>query len=656
MRLLTPRLPTRNLIRSIDVGLALIVAVGAWARFSRVAEFDNQYYTAMVASMLRSLPNFLFGSFDPGGVVMVDKPPGAFWFQAPFAYLFGVSTWSVNLPQAIVGTLAPVVLYLLMKQEFGRVAAVAAAAVLVVVPAGIVIDSRNEPDGLLYFALLLAAVCVIRAAKSGKWRWLLAFSLLVGFAFNVKMLVAFVPLPAFLLYYLLSARAPGRKLAIRILVATGVLFVVAFSWATFVALTPADSRPYIGSTRDNSIWTLVFEYNGLNRFGFFTGSRPGQPQPGAPGGLGLPPGTQQTPGQPPGGQPYQARGTPLEPSPMNPDVAARGMLGLLVNPLAAQLGWLFPMAVLMLVVALITLLSERLYRRPLQLPSVFRDSPAGAQTVLWVGWLVTAAVVFGVAVATTTHPYYLVGMAVPMAAVIGIGFGTLWQTFQKASLLAWVVPVALLGGAVYQVLLSQGLVGDLSVAVVLVTVLLTCTVMASALWRKLTDTTLAKASLATGAMALLAIPLVFGLQFGGRIAGAGIAPQPPSQAMAGGLERQRALEDISAFIRRQGDAGARFVVGTVSAREAAPFIIAGVPAVAIGGFSGGDTVFTVASFREMVEGGDLRYFLMPVGEGAAGPQGRAQQGPIVNYIRSTWRDVSRDAGLPQGSLFRHQGP
>ena len=41
-------------------------------RFSRLGDFDNQYYTATVVSMLQSPTNFLFGSFDPGGVVMVD--------------------------------------------------------------------------------------------------------------------------------------------------------------------------------------------------------------------------------------------------------------------------------------------------------------------------------------------------------------------------------------------------------------------------------------------------------------------------------------------------------------------------------------------------------------------------------------------------------
>ncbi|MBI4339161.1 MAG: glycosyltransferase family 39 protein [Chloroflexi bacterium] len=653
---------TLLLLRSVDPWLAVAMGIGAWVRFSRAPEFDNQYYTATVASMLQSLSNFVFGSFDPMGVVTVDKPPGAFWVQALFAWLFGVSPWSVNLPQAIAGSLAPGILYFLMRREFGRVSAVAAASVLVVVPASIVIDSRNEPDGLLIFALLLAAVCIVRAAETGKWRWLLAFGFFVGFAFNAKMLVAFVPLPAFLLYYLLRAQASVRQLAFRVAAAMAVLLVVSFSWATFVALTPASERPYIGSTRDNSIWTLVFRYNGLDRFNSFLGPRATQPQAGAIGGPNPQPGG-PLPYQPgPGGTPqqqtppYQPSEVSQGPSPANANASDRGIAGLFANPLAAQLGWLMPGAVLTLAVALASLLPEGVYRRPFLLLSVFRNAPGGAEAILWTGWFVTAALVFGVADATTTHPYYLADMGVPVAAVLGIGFGALWQGFRRGVLLAWTVPPAVLAIAGYEALLSQGAVGDLIMGIVLITVVLACTVMAAAVWNRLTDTPLASYALAAGAGALLIIPLVFGLHFGGRIAGAGVGQAGPARGLPAGPDPRRELA-IAAFVRQEGDAGSRFAIGMLSAREAAPFIIRGIPAVAIGGFSGGDPIFTLASFRSFAQQGNLRYFLMsPGGEGAAGPAGRPQMQPIINYVRTTWLDVSDGAGLPRGSLYKYQGP
>ncbi|MEK7848398.1 MAG: hypothetical protein AAB270_05700, partial [Chloroflexota bacterium] len=73
------------------LGLLLILLLAAWLRFSRLGQFDNQYYTATVASMLTSWHNFLYASFDPGGVVSVDKPPFAFWLDSVPVALLGVS-------------------------------------------------------------------------------------------------------------------------------------------------------------------------------------------------------------------------------------------------------------------------------------------------------------------------------------------------------------------------------------------------------------------------------------------------------------------------------------------------------------------------------------------------------------------------------------
>ena len=131
--------------------------------------------------------------------------------------------------------------------------------------------------------------------------------------------------------------------------------------------------------------------------------------------------------------------------------------------------------------------------------------------------------------------------------------------------------------------------------------------------------------------------------------------QGPAQTAPGGLDRERDLA-IPAFIQQQGDAGTRFAAGTVSAREAAPCIIAGISVVAIGGFSGNDPIFTLSSFRAMAERGGLRYFLMPGQQLGGGPPGDAQQQPIISYIQGTWRDVSEGVGLPRGSLLRYGGP
>ena len=78
-------------VGQIDPGLIVALGVGGVLRLSRLGDFDNDYYTATVASMLQSVHNFAFGSFDPAGVVMVDKPPASFWLQAVPASIFGAN-------------------------------------------------------------------------------------------------------------------------------------------------------------------------------------------------------------------------------------------------------------------------------------------------------------------------------------------------------------------------------------------------------------------------------------------------------------------------------------------------------------------------------------------------------------------------------------
>ena len=78
-----PRALTRvsSRVRPELVGLmALAALLNLWA-LSRNG-WANEYYSAAVRSMTQSWHNFLFGAFDPSGVMTVDKPPLALWVQA----------------------------------------------------------------------------------------------------------------------------------------------------------------------------------------------------------------------------------------------------------------------------------------------------------------------------------------------------------------------------------------------------------------------------------------------------------------------------------------------------------------------------------------------------------------------------------------------
>jgi hypothetical protein len=323
-----------------------------------------------------------------------------------------------------------------------------------------------------------------------------------------------------------------------------------------------------------------------------------------------------------------------------------------INPLAGQMGWLLPLGVAALLAVLAPYLTERIFRKPLETPSFLRETAAAAQAVLWVGWLITAVVVFGLADATTTHPYYLVGVAVPLAAMLGIGLATLWRAFRGGTSLAWLLPLAMAGAALYQAFVARTFVADWAIAFLLVGTLLAALAMSVAVWRKLSDTPLAGTAVTAGALALLVVPLVFAMSLGGAKAGpnAGLPGPPPAQQM--NPEQQRA-RNIAAFIKRQADSGT--ALATVNAREAAPFIMAGQRAFAIGGFSGNDPIFTPRALREMAERGEAGYFLMPGQAQPTGPGGRPPQAPFLDYVRREWKDVSSEAGLPFGTLYRYQG-
>ncbi len=222
----------------------------------------NQYYLAAVKSMTQSFHNFFYASFDPSGFVTVDKPPVALWIQTIFALVFGVHTWSVILPQALAGLGSVLLLYFMIKPSFGTGAARIAAFVMALTPIAAAVSRTNNLDSMLVFTLLLGSWCLMRAVKRGKIIWLLSAFALVGLAFNMKMMQAYIVLPAFLLFYLIASHTSIKKKLISLLASSAVLLALSVSWAAAVDSISASSRPYIGSSQTNSVLELAFGYNG----------------------------------------------------------------------------------------------------------------------------------------------------------------------------------------------------------------------------------------------------------------------------------------------------------------------------------------------------------------------------------------------------------
>ena len=189
----------------------------------------NQYYAATVLCRLHIWHNFFFASFDPGGFVTVDKPPVGLWVQAASAKLFGFSGLSLLLPQAIAGTAAVAALYWLVRRAFGPIAGLLAALALAVTPINVVTNHNNTMDSQLVLVLLLATWAATRATETGRLRPLLACAALVGLGYNIKMLQAYLVLPAFGLAYVLWAPIGPRVRLARLALATLVLLAVSLS-------------------------------------------------------------------------------------------------------------------------------------------------------------------------------------------------------------------------------------------------------------------------------------------------------------------------------------------------------------------------------------------------------------------------------------------
>src|SRR5581483_7412590 len=322
----------------------------------------------------------VFGSFDSSNFITVDKSPGALWVMDLFARVFGLNAWSILVPQAIEGVAAVALLYATVKRVFSPAAGLIAGAVLALTPVATLMFRYNNPDALLTLLLIGAAYALVRALEDTRTRWLVAMGALLGFAFLAKMLQAFIVVPVFGLVYLFAADTPLRRRIVQLLAAGASMLVAGGWWVAVVALTPASARPFVGGSQNNSIFNLIFGYNG---FGRITGN-----ERGSVGGFG-------------GGTGAGRWG-------------ATGLTRLFNAEIGGQISWLLP-AALVLGSAMV-LLTVRLHRTDRRRASV----------LMWGGWLVLTGLVFSLAKGIF-HPYYTVALAPAVGAMVGIGAVTFWK-------------------------------------------------------------------------------------------------------------------------------------------------------------------------------------------------------------------------------------
>jgi 4-amino-4-deoxy-L-arabinose transferase-like glycosyltransferase len=618
---------TRRLPAGVTVAQLLLFAITLFALALHLVNLQaigdaNAYYTAAVKSMLQSWDNFFFAAAEPGGSVSVDKPPLGLWIEAAFALVFGVSGVVVSLPNIIAGVLSVLLVYHLVQKHWGEAAGLIAALALAVTPVFVATNRNNTMDGMLAFTLLLAAWAFVRSAEEGKDRWLYLGTVIVGLGFNIKMLQAFLPLPAFYALYYLGSRNRWYRKLLNLTAATVILLIVSLSWAVIVDLTPADERPFVGSSENNTVMELIIGHNGLSRLlnprTAGSGAVRGADNQSPDSDLGLPSDTssgdrqlQPLQGSPPPGRLNRPRagladGPYASPARMNPgstpfsqETGTPGVLRFFSVPLSKQMSWLLPFAL----ISMLVLASSGPHRFPLE--------PGHQALLLWGGWLSTCLVFFS-SVEGIFHAYYAIMLAPPLAALVGGGFTQLWRWADRkarawgvlAASAALTVAFQIYSASQYGVktgwellaviLLLLGLVLALNCRTRSVTpgFVLASLLVIPTLWTLLT---------VLNESPDVNLPTAYAGSYVRR-APAGAAPLPSGRT----LERRPLVEYLEAHTQDM-----RYLVAVPSSQVGAPLVLqTGRPVLYLGGFNGGDPVIDAVGLEAMVAEGELRFVLL----------------------------------------------
>src|SRR6266705_1747189 len=637
--------PRPYISRPTALALVGVMLISIFMNFYQLGQngFGNLYYAAGVRSMLNNWHNFFFVSYDPGGFVTLDKPPLGFWLQVASAKLFGFTPFSIFLPQALAGVLSVLLLYHLVRRHFGVVAGLLAALALAISPISVLTNRNDTIDSTLVLVMLLGAWAVLRAAETGKLRWLLLCAAFAGLGFNIKMLEAYLVVPAYSLLYLLAA---PRRIWVRIgqlALAALLMLTISLSWAVAVDLTPAASRPYVGSSQDNSEISLALGYNGIQRllgqFGFgsrTTGSTSGNTTrsfPPAGTGSGTFTGDFPRPGTGTIGSGGSSTGMFNTGNP--------GLLRLFNEPLGGQIVWLLPMA-------LLGMLALAWQRRPR-----FREDRQQQSLIVWGIWLLTMGVFFSAA--SFFHQYYLSTFAPAICALFGIGVVVMWQDYRRSGWRGWLLPVALLLTALEQIhiIMSNTAWGTWLIPVIAISCTLAALVLfvARLLPRLRHNVRVLAPALCLGLLALMltsavwsTIPVLANEASMLPIAG-------PSGQSAGGLGGSSTTNTALIRYLQAHRGSAKYLVAVVSSNEADSIILeTNQPVMALGGFSGSDPILTTTQLAALVKSGTVRYFLLN-GSGGGGPGGG--QSALITWITqhskvvpsSQWQSTSTSSGF-----------
>lgn len=644
------------MMKRFDPWLAAILALSAALNFYKIGESgSNSYYTAAVESMTTNWTSFFYASLDSGNFITVDKPPVALWFQAVSAKIFGVSDWSVLLPEAIAGVLSVLILYMIVKPFYGQKTARWASLVLAVTPIFVAVTRTNNVDALLIFFLLLATWAVMKSVREKKWSWLLLSMAFIGVGFNIKMLQAYMVVPAFYLFYLLAAQHSWKKRIVHLLAASVVLVSVSVSYAVAVQLTPEESRPYIGGSETNSVLELAFGYNGIQRL-------TGDESKDSGSGSGSLLNNNSTQGA--GGE----------------DIGEAGLFRLFSDSMSGQASWLLPFVLFGLIALIVSVKRQKAWTMQHQF------------ALFWLAWLLPMMGFFSIA--SFFHRYYLSMMGPAIAALTAIGGALLWSMYkEQKDWSRFLFPIALLSTFAFEAFvlyqnietIQPWLIGVVIAMGLIVCMLLLLTTkharhvrtaaMLGLLLMPAYWAAMPVAAGTTNSVMPVAGPASTGGPGGGVFGDRGVAmaedgerpempedmempdgmDMPDDQVNAGNREMPEDLEtgerpsgggggmggsisdELLSYLE-ENNTGETYLVAVQNANSAASIILdTDYTALAMGGFGGSDPAMTVQKLEEMTANGEVKFFMT-----SSGGPGGGQNSEVTEWIQENCTEVTSE--------------
>ena len=617
----------------------LLVLTGALYLFGALHNgMANSYYAAAIQAASQDWTAWLFGSLDAANYVSVDKPPLATMVMGLSARLFGFSSFSMLLPSVLAGVGSVWLVYGAVKRQFGFTSAVIAGSVLAMTPVAALMFGFNNPDAILTLMLTASGYAFLRSMEGKRpLLWLGLAGLFTGLAFNTKMLQGLMVLPAMVVVYLIFAKPPIVTRLLHLMFAGIITTMSTLWWSVLVWLTPAGSRPWVGSTNDNNIWSLIFGYNG---FGRLLGGRGGG---GGPGG-GTPPGDGIG-----GTTKFQTAGTSTQTMADGAGMMPGGMGGgpggghgpggtgfggqtgisrIFNNDFGPNIAWL-----LVLALAGGGLMLWILRKTP-------RTNRGRAAVIFWMLWLLIHIVIFSMT-SGVIHPYYVVVMAPAVAALVGISLPFLWGAYTRRKPYAWLLSV-LVGVTAAIAVIILGYAGTMTWLMWIVGLLglagmigLLINLYAPRRW-------LQNLAIITALAACTLAPTVYTLATV-NVAHTGSIPTagPSSTAMRGSNNESSQADSQLVQYLVEHQHGAVWLVAVASANESAAIQLTSCqPVMAVGGFNGSDTPLTLEQFKQLVKAGKVRYYTISShSRGGGGPGGGnneitawiKQTGTVINY-------------------------